>query len=91
MTAFDVLKLCTLRGVQLVIRGDELRARVPKGAVSDALRGGLKEHKADLIGLLGDGVFPDPTLPESTRVPRDCPNTVDAIRVCLDAQRLIAA
>lgn len=91
MTVFDVLKLCNLRGVQLVIEGGELRARGPKGCVSDALRGGLTEHKAALVELLGDGLFPDPTMPETTRIPADLPNTTAAIRVCLEAQRVRAA
>ena len=91
MKPLDVLHLCTLRGVTLVISGDELRARGPKGSVSDALSAGLIEHKQDLIGLLGDGLFPDPTLPETTRIPADCPNTTEAMRACLDAQRVRAA
>lgn len=91
MTALDVLKLCDARGVQLVIAGDELRARGPRGSVSAALRDGLTEHKTALIELLGEGVFPDPTMPETVRTPADTPNTVEAIRACLDAQRLKAA
>lgn len=91
MTALDVLKLCDARGVQLIIASDELRARGPRGSVSDALRAGLTEYKADLIDLLGDGVFPDPTMPETTHIPADVPNTVPAIRSCLEAQKFKVA
>jgi hypothetical protein len=52
MTVTDVLTLCDVRGVQLIIDGHELRARGRKGAVSDALKQGIVQHKADLIELV---------------------------------------
>lgn len=52
MTVIDVLTVCGARGVQLIIDGHELRARGRKGAVSDALKQGIIQHKADLIELV---------------------------------------
>ncbi len=52
MTVTDVLTVCDARGVQLIIDGDELRARGRKGAVSDVLKQGIIQHKADLIELV---------------------------------------
>jgi hypothetical protein len=52
MTVTDVLAVCDARGVQLIIDGHELRARGRKGAVSDALKQGIIQHKADLIELV---------------------------------------
>ncbi len=52
MTVTDVLTLCDARGVQLIIDGHELRVRGRKGAVSDALKQGIIQHKADLIELV---------------------------------------
>ncbi len=52
MTVTDVLTVCDARGVQLIIDGHELRARGRKGAVSDALKQGIVQHKADLIELV---------------------------------------
>jgi hypothetical protein len=52
MTPANVLTVCEQRGVQLSGVGTELRARGRKGAVSDALKRGITEHKADLIELI---------------------------------------
>jgi hypothetical protein len=52
MTPTEVLIVCEQRGVQLIIDGHELRVRGRKGAVSDALKHGILEHKADLIELI---------------------------------------
>jgi hypothetical protein len=52
MTPANVLTVCEQRGVQLSVVGTELRARGRKGAVSNALRRGITEHKADLIELI---------------------------------------
>ncbi len=52
MTVTDVLTVCDARGVQLIIDGHELRVRGRQGAVSDALKHGILEHKADLIELV---------------------------------------
>jgi hypothetical protein len=52
MTVTDVLTVCDARGVQLIIDGHELRARGRKGAVSDVLKQGIVQHKAELIEAL---------------------------------------
>jgi hypothetical protein len=52
MTVADVLTVCDARGVQLIIDGHELRARGRKGAVSDVLKQGIVQYKAELIEAL---------------------------------------
>ena len=91
MTITDVLTVAHIRGVRLVVDGDELRAQGPFGSVSEALRRGLAEHKQAICAALGDGVHPDETLPDVVRVPAWCPNTETAIKSCIDAQRKAAA
>jgi hypothetical protein len=88
MTMTDALLVVTRRGVRLVITGDELRAQGKRGAVNDALRQGLAEHKSSIIEALGDGIFPDDTLPDEIVIPVSVPNTIEAIRSCVDAQRM---
>ena len=88
MTAVDVLAVCQARCVRLCISGDVLRAQGRPGAVNEALRAALAEHKATLVEWLGDGVTPDPTLPDVIYYPADLPNTLEALRACLDAQRV---
>jgi len=88
MTMTEALLVVTRRGVRLVITGDELRAQGKKGAVSDALRQGLAEHKQAIIEGLGDGIFPDDTLPDEVVIPVSVQNTIEAIRSCVDAQRM---
>ena len=88
MTMTEALLVVTRRGVRLVITGDELRAQGKRGAVSDALRQGLAEHKQAIIEGLGDGIFPDDTLPDEVVIPVSVPNTIEAIRSCVDAQRM---
>ncbi len=88
MTMTEALLVATRRGVRLCINGDELRAQGRKGAVSDALRQGLAEHKREIIEALGDGIFPDDTLPDEVVIPVSVQNTVEAIRLCVDAQRV---
>jgi hypothetical protein len=87
MTLDDVFKVCAARGVRIVISGDVLRARGPRGAVNDALKHGLAKHKQAIIGLLGDSELPDETLPDEIYVPAQIPNVVEAIRACINAQR----
>jgi len=87
MELIDVLTVAARRSVSLIINGNDLRARGPKGSVSEALREGLIEHKSAIIEVLGDGVFPDDTLPDEIVIPARVPNNIEAIRACLDAQR----
>lgn len=88
MTIFDTLFVVTRRGVRLVISGDEMRAQGKKGAVNEALRQGLAEHKQAIIAALGDGIFPDDTLPDEIVIPVTVPAELEKIRACIDAQRL---
>jgi hypothetical protein len=91
MNMNEALMIVTRRGVRLVISGDELRAQGKRGAVNDALRQGLAEHKREIIDTLGDGIFPDDTLPDEIVIPVAVPNTIEAIRSCVDAQRVKVA
>ncbi len=88
MTFSDVFNVCAARGVRLVITGDQLRAQGRKGAINDALRNGLAEHKAAIIEAYGDGIWPDETLPDEIVIPAHIPNEIQAIRSCIDAQRV---
>ncbi len=88
MNMTDVLTVAARRGVSLTINGDDLRARGPKGSVNDALKEGLTEHKAAILEALGDGVFPDETLPDEIVIPAHVPNDVEALCACIDAQRV---
>jgi protein-disulfide isomerase-like protein with CxxC motif len=58
MTLNDVFKVCAVRGVRLVITGGQLRAQGRKGAVNDALRHAITEHRQTIIDVYGDGVWP---------------------------------
>lgn len=91
MTIIDVLTLCHQRGVSLVIRGGQLNARGQFGAVNEALRRGLVEHKEKLIEYLGEGQHPDPLLPDRVVYPASLPNTIEAFSSCYEAQRVKAA
>ncbi len=91
MTMFDALLVAERRGVHLIISGDVMRAQGRQGAINDALRQGLAEHKQAIIAALGDGVFPDETLPDQIVIPASVPNTARAIKSCIDAQRAKAA
>jgi hypothetical protein len=91
MTIHDVFNVCRARGVRLIISGNELRAQGRPGAVHEPLAQGIREHKQAIIEAYGDGVWPDDTLPDVIVIPVSTPNTLEAIRACMDAQRLKAA
>lgn len=91
MTILDVLTVCHHRGVRLVISEGVMRAQGKPGAVNEPLREGLTTHKAQIVEAFSDGTYPDPTLPDVIKIPVWCPNTVMAIRSCIDSQRLKAA
>lgn len=88
MTFENLLAEFYRRNVKLVIVGNTLRARAPSGTLTPGLRQFIVEHKDVLIGALGEGEFPDETLPREIIIPVSLPNTVDAIRACIDEQRL---
>jgi hypothetical protein len=87
MSFDDVFNVCLERGVRLVITGDSLRAQGRKGAVNDALKRGLAEHRQRIIATFGDGIWPDETLPVEIIIPASVPNALETIRACIDAQR----
>jgi hypothetical protein len=73
--------------VRLRIQGGQLRAQGRLGAVNEPLQHGLAEHKAQIIEMFGDGIWPDETLPDEIIIPASVPNTERAIKTCVDAQR----
>jgi hypothetical protein len=88
MRAIDVITVCYRRGVRLVITNGEIRARGAKGAVNEVLREGLIQHKQAIIENLGDGEFPDETLPDEIFIPANVPNDEESIAVCIEGQCL---
>jgi len=46
------------RGVELAVHGDKLRYTAPKGALTDELREGMRQHKQALIELLSIELLP---------------------------------
>jgi hypothetical protein len=87
MTINELFIVCYHRGVGLLVEGDQLRARGKFGAVNEALRRGLAEHKTTLIAMLGDGIHPDPLLPDRVVYSSSVPNTIEAFDACYEAQR----
>jgi hypothetical protein len=87
MTFDDVFRTCRACGVRLVVSGNELRAQGRRGAVSEELRGALVQHKQAIIDTFGDGIWPDETLPDVLVIPASTPNTLEAIKACIDGQR----
>jgi hypothetical protein len=91
MTITDVLTVCYHRGVRLLVTDGKLSARGPAISINDALREGLNAHKQDLIAMLGEGLHPDPDLPDRVLYPAHLPNTDQAFRAHYKAQRVTAA
>jgi hypothetical protein len=90
MTLADVFSVCRARGVRLVVSGNELRAQGRKGAVHEPLAQGIREHRQTIIEEYGRGTWPDETLPDSIFIPASTPNTVEAIKACIDSQRRVS-
>jgi len=88
MTINDVFNVCRARGVRLVIQGGQLRAQGKPGAVNEPLKQALATHKAQIVEMFGDGIWPDETLPDVIIIPAATPNTERAIKLCIDAQRI---
>jgi len=80
-------ELCRL-GITIAIDGDELKLRAPRGVITPQLCNSVAEHKSELIAAFGDGIYPDETLPTVIKIPVWCPNTLTAVRSCVDSQRL---
>jgi hypothetical protein len=88
MSILDLLaELCHL-GVTMVIDGEQLRLRAPRGVITDELRASVTIHKREIVEAYGDGVIPDETLPALLRIPMWCPNSLSAVKSCLDSQRV---
>jgi hypothetical protein len=57
MNAATLLSDLRGRGIRLSVSGERLSVDAPKGSVTPDLRNMLKEHKADLIRLLGEDEY----------------------------------
>jgi hypothetical protein len=88
MNALDVLGELYTRGVRLQIGRDTIRLRAPEGVLTVSLRLCVAQHKESIIELLGEGEFPDETLPDTLYIPASTPNTIQALRECIDRQRV---
>jgi protein-disulfide isomerase-like protein with CxxC motif len=91
MTFDDVFNVCRARGVRLVVQSGQLRAQGHAGAVNEPLKRGLAKHKQRIVEMLGDGIWPDETLPDVIEIPVAVPNTIEAITACVERQRLKVA
>ena len=88
MSALELLATLYSRNVRLNICGGEIRIHAPKGAVTPDLKEQLAAHKAAIMEALGEGTFLDETLPDEIIIPAQVPNTAEAIKACIDAQRV---
>ncbi len=88
LEAFGLIAELYRVGVRLIISGDEVRVRAPRGVITEALRQRLVKYKGEVIEALGDGTFPDTTLPDEIYISAGVPNTDEAVRACIDAQRV---
>jgi TubC N-terminal docking domain len=52
VSAAAILEACARKRIQLVVRGDNIRYRAPKGAVTGALRQEVERHRTDVIAAL---------------------------------------
>ena len=52
MTATALLDDLRTRGVHLAVKGEHLAVDAPKGALTDALRQAIRQHKSALLALL---------------------------------------
>lgn len=52
MTAVEVLAACDAKHIRLVVVGDHLQYRAPRGAVTDALREAVARHRADIVEMV---------------------------------------
>ena len=87
MTALGLLGELYRLGVTLAVEGGRLRVRAPRGVITEDMRQRLAEHKPEIVEALGEGSFPDPTLPDELLVPSGVKNTNEAVRACINSQR----
>lgn len=88
MTALTLLSELYKQGVSLVIADGKLRARAPYGVLIPEMRQAISEHKAELVATLGEGEFPDTSLPAVLLIPASTPNDANSITECIAAQRI---
>ena len=71
------------RGVTLGFSDGRLRYRARRGQIANAEKRLLSENAQIVEAILN----PDLTLPDLLTIPSTVPNTVEAISICIDAQR----
>lgn len=83
MNVHELFDDLTGRGVRLsIVNGTEINIRAPKGALTDADRAFLKDHKAELLDLLD--WFE--SLPDVLVIPKGL-NDLESIHDCIESQR----
>jgi TubC N-terminal docking domain len=73
MTANELLRDLTMRGVALSVDGDQLNVDASEDLLTDELLATLKERKAELIPLLEAEPAPEPEAEEFTLTPPTAP------------------
>ncbi len=69
MTAIELLTLLNQQGITLSVDSGDLRISAPKGSITEELRAGLVQHKAELIELLTNAAAD--AQPDLVSIPRD--------------------
>jgi hypothetical protein len=66
MELVDLLTSLTQAGCRLIPHGDQLRVQDPQHALTDALRQAIRQHKPELLALLGGtpANTPEPACPQ---------------------------
>lgn len=57
MSVQQVLEIIQKRGIRIWTDGQQLHYRAPVGALDEALRATVRQHKADLIAVLQQGIL----------------------------------
>ena len=52
MKTLSIIKSLVERGIYLLRDGDKIKCRAPKGAITDAARNEIKNHKGEILTLL---------------------------------------
>jgi hypothetical protein len=78
-----LFKLLQARGVVFDLVGGRARWSAPLGVIAVDDEHLLLTHKPTIEAILS----PDVTLPDVLTIPADTPNTIEAIRECVDQQR----
>jgi hypothetical protein len=83
--------LLRARGIKLEATEGGVRYRSPRELASSELSA-IRDHRLSLMSLLmREACQLDETLPDELYIAPHCPNTVAAITLCVDSQRIRSA